>query len=90
MLPEPPPFDELEDELDEEELELEELELELELLELELLELELEDELDEEELLLEPVIERTTIPAKVPLSAVAVTAIVRLVSLTVVLNAGGV
>lgn len=71
------PLDELEDEL-ELLLELEVLELELELLELELL-----DELDEETL-------RTTIPASVPLSVVVVTAMLRLVSVTVVVKGGGV
>ena len=67
-------------------------ELELLVLEDELaLDEELElDELDEELELLGPDTVRTTIPVKVPLSVVLVTTMVRLVSLTVVLNAGGV
>lgn len=69
--------DELEEELEEDVLlELLELEVELELLEL--------DELE----LLDPDTERTTMPLRVPLSVVAVTSMVRLVSFTVVLKVG--
>ena len=55
------------------------------------LELELDEELeDEDELELEVSSVRTTMPLRVPLSTEAVTAMVRLRSLTIVFTSGGI
>lgn len=87
--PLPPLFEP--DELDEELELLEELEDELELLELEL---ELEPEpppaLELELLELDDDTVRTTMPASVPLSTLEVTAMLKLVSVTLVMNGGGI